>query len=100
MKIVLGKNIARWRKFRDMTQHDLATAVDVQVGQIGRYERAEDNVLAVRLFAICGVLGVPIADMFEGEAPEVVEATPVGKPVISKLAAAQDVHNKFVVPRC
>jgi len=68
-----------------MTQHDLAIAVDMQAGQIGRYERAEDNLSAVRLCAICAVLRVPMEDMFKSEEhPHEPTTEPVDEPLNPK----------------
>ena len=81
---LVGCNIRLLRLNRGMLQTELAEASGLTFQQIQKYEKGRNRVGAGRLFAIAGVLGVPVSAFFEGaehtagngdgQAPIVVQA--------------------------
>jgi len=63
---LVGCNIRLLRLNRGMSQTDLAEAIGLTFQQIQKYEKGRNRVGAGRLFAIAGVLGVPVSAFFEG----------------------------------
>ena len=61
----VGSNVARWRKFRNKTQQQLAYDLGVSVGQIGLYERGENNITCSKAWYICKDLGIEIEELFK-----------------------------------
>lgn len=56
--IELGKNIAKYRKLKNMSQEKLAELVDLSREYITRVERGQKNISLKKLFAIADALDV------------------------------------------
>ena len=54
----LGKNIAKYRKLKNMSQEKLAELVDLSREYITRVERGQKNISLKKLFAIADALDV------------------------------------------
>jgi transcriptional regulator with XRE-family HTH domain len=54
------------RKFLDMSQGDLANAIDLTFQQVQKYERGMNRISASKLFEISRVLKAPVAYFFAG----------------------------------
>ncbi len=63
----LGRNIARYRKFRDLTQDDLADLLNVSRAHLARVEIAEASISLDLVFRICDALDVSPKDLFDFE---------------------------------
>lgn len=63
----LGLNIAYYRKLRDLTQEDLAEAVNVSRTHISNIEapKMERNASLEVLFDIADALKIPVSKLFE-----------------------------------
>ena len=56
---LLGKNIAKYRKQRNLSQNQLAESVDVSREHIAKIETAKRNMSMNLLFNISSVLNIP-----------------------------------------
>lgn len=63
--IHVGKRIKLRRQLLHMSQEQLAEAVGVSFQQVQKYESGDNRVSASRLYAICKVLNVKPAYLFE-----------------------------------
>lgn len=57
----LGDNIARVRRFRNLTQEDVALSLNISITSYAKIERGETNVSFLRLVQIAECLDVPVA---------------------------------------
>ena len=64
---VIGANLRRFRKAREMTQEGLAAAVDLDVRQIGRIERGQSYPSVGLLVEMAELLGVEPGRFFDRE---------------------------------
>jgi transcriptional regulator with XRE-family HTH domain len=64
----VGKRICMWRTERQMSRIALGQAIGLTLQQIQKYERGTNRIGASRLQAICTVLEIPVAFLFEGAA--------------------------------
>lgn len=55
---ILGKNIAKYRQAKGLSQEKLAEIVDLSREYITRVERGQKNISLKKLFAITDALGV------------------------------------------
>lgn len=60
----LGVNIAFYRKLRNLSQIQLAEAVDVSRTHMSRIENADSSVSLEVLFRIADVLNIPVYKLF------------------------------------
>lgn len=66
----VGAALRRRRIAAGFSQQRLAEAIGVTFQQVQKYESAGNRISASRLWQIAGVLGIGVADLFEGvEAP-------------------------------
>ncbi len=61
--MTIGGNIRRIRKSKNMTQADLAFALNAYPGKVGRTERGEYDFKITSLFIIAEGMGVDICDL-------------------------------------
>ena len=62
----VGENLLKFRQFRGMTQETLADAVGVTFQQIQKYEKGKNRVSVSRLWWLSHVLGIPVAEFYDG----------------------------------
>jgi len=62
----VGENLLKFRLFRGMTQETLADAVGVTFQQIQKYEKGKNRVSVSRLWWLSHVLGIPVAEFYDG----------------------------------
>lgn len=62
--IALGKQIAKERKRKGLTQLDLASLVNMEKASITRLEKGRTNPTSLTLLKISKALGVPISKFF------------------------------------
>jgi transcriptional regulator with XRE-family HTH domain len=62
----VGENLLKFRLFRGMTQEKLADAVGVRFQQIQKYEKGKNRVSVSRLWQFSLVLGIPVAEFYDG----------------------------------
>lgn len=55
---ILGKNIAKYRQAKGLSQEKLAEIVDLSREYITRVERGQKNISLKKLFAITDALGI------------------------------------------
>ena len=67
----VGENLLKFRLFRGMTQETLAGAVGVTFQQLQKYEKGKNRVSVARLWWLSHVLGIPVAEFYDG-----IEGTP------------------------
>ncbi len=60
----LGKNIAKFRKEKKLTQNDLAELLDISREHLAKIETAKRGVSINLLFHICEVLKISEKDLF------------------------------------
>ena len=56
---VIGANVLRLRKAKNLSQEELAREVGISRGQINRIEKGHDEPKSGVLFTLADVLGVP-----------------------------------------
>lgn len=56
--IILGQNIAKYRKEKKLSQEKLAELVDLSREYITRVEKGQKNISLKKLFAIADALGI------------------------------------------
>lgn len=61
----IGKKIQEVRLAKNLTQKDLAFALDVEISQVTRIERGVINTSILNILKIIEVLGISKADFFE-----------------------------------
>lgn len=64
--IHIGQSIRAFRTRRGLSQSALGERIGVTFQQVQKYERGTNRVSGSRLYEIAGVLGVSIADFYEG----------------------------------
>ncbi len=62
----VGLRIRQLRKIREVSQEKLADGLRVTFQQVQKYERGSNRVSASKLYAIAGLLDVPVGYFFEG----------------------------------
>ncbi len=62
----VGSRIRAARIARDMTQTDVALALNISFQQVQKYEKGTNRISASRLWDMADLLQVPIADFFDG----------------------------------
>lgn len=72
LAVLVGVNIARVRRDRELRQRDLAVALDVDQSEISRWERGVH--LPRDLFAVARVLSVDLTELVRAELPSDGEA--------------------------
>ena len=65
----IGSRIREHRVSLQLTQELLAAALGVSFQQVQNYEKGTNGISAVRLFDICKILNVSLADMFPPARP-------------------------------
>lgn len=68
---IIGRHIRAARKRRNLTQEQMAEAMDISVAHYGRLERGEREINMERLAEISVRLGVPIEKLVGGCVPDV-----------------------------
>ena len=68
--VALGREIRRHRKARKLSQEGLAELTELHRNYIGCLERGERNPAAKTLFQISRALGISLAELVAGVAPE------------------------------
>ena len=63
----IGKKIKLLRKYRGLSQIELAERVGISFQQIQKYEKGSSSISVNRLYQISRTLGVPAIDFFEEE---------------------------------
>ena len=63
---IIGENIRRIRRERDLTQVELGTAMSITFQQIQKYERGINRIASGRLPAFARVLQCDVAELFHG----------------------------------
>ena len=61
----IGRTIARWRTAHDMTQEELAIALDIDPMTVSRFERGVTLPSLVTIRQLANVFGVSMAQMLE-----------------------------------
>ncbi|UXN59006.1 helix-turn-helix domain-containing protein [Phyllobacterium zundukense] len=64
--LYVGRQVAAVRIHSDVTQAELARAVQVSPQQLQKYENGKNRISASMLFEIATFLGVPVGRFFEG----------------------------------
>ena len=62
----VGAQVRAWRKHRNLTQSDLATALDVTYQQLQKYESGRNRISASMLWEIAKALQVDVRVFFDG----------------------------------
>ncbi|HEY1855584.1 MAG TPA: helix-turn-helix transcriptional regulator [Solirubrobacterales bacterium] len=63
---VFGKNLARHREAKGISQEDLGFMADLHRTAVGQLERGERVARSDTLFKLCGSLGIWPSELFEG----------------------------------
>jgi transcriptional regulator with XRE-family HTH domain len=66
----IGSRIRGYRLALQLTQEQLASALNVSFQQVQNYEKGINGISAVRLFDICKILNVSLASMFPPDDPK------------------------------
>lgn len=73
VRVFVGRNIARLREEKGLTQAAVAAALEIDRAYVSGLERGERNPTVVTLWHIAKILDVPLPQLFEvrpeGEAP-------------------------------
>ena len=72
----VGVQVRRLRRSKDVTQTQLAEAIDVSFQQMQKYEKGTNRISASRLYMIARTLGAPVGYFFEGLEGEVRAPAP------------------------
>ena len=64
---IVGENIRKYRKLKELTIAELSYVSGVATNQIGSYERGEVDTNITMLSLIAKHIGVKTAQLFEGE---------------------------------
>lgn len=83
IKILLGRNIRRFRKERGLTQNAFADAVTCDVKYLGDIENGWFYPSSELLERIVGFLDIPVSFLFEDDEPSIVSALCAEKQDIS-----------------
>lgn len=62
----VGVQVRRLRRSKDVTQTQLAEAIDVSFQQMQKYEKGTNRISASRLYMIARALDTPVGYFFEG----------------------------------
>ncbi len=62
----IGQQLKKRREELNLTQHDLATSLEITPQQLSKYERGTDRLPAYRLYQLCKVLIVTPNFFFDG----------------------------------
>ncbi|MEI9958828.1 MAG: helix-turn-helix transcriptional regulator [Ferruginibacter sp.] len=57
-KIMLGKNIRKWRVLRDLKQNDFAKMLNISVSTLSNYENDKGNITLAQLQKIIVALNI------------------------------------------
>ena len=80
--VTVGRNVRIWRMAKGLSQAQLARRLGVTFQQVQKYEVGANRIGTGRLVRLAGILGVPIAALFEG--------TDAAEPSRSLLALVSD----------
>ncbi len=72
----VGARLRQRRTLLGMTQTNLGDAIGLSFQQVQKYERGMNRISASRLFALSGVLDVPVEYFFDDMPPEVATSSP------------------------
>lgn len=64
--LVVGRNIRIWRMAKGLSQAQLAQRLGLTFQQVQKYETGANRIGTGRLVKVAGILGVPLAALFEG----------------------------------
>jgi transcriptional regulator with XRE-family HTH domain len=64
--VTVGRNVRVWRMAKGLSQAQLGKRLGVTFQQVQKYEIGGTRIPTGRLVKLAGVLGVPIAALFEG----------------------------------
>ncbi len=65
-KAILGKSIKTWHKQRNLTQEELAAAIEVSVHAVSSIERGINTPALKTLEKISKVLNIPVSEFYKG----------------------------------
>jgi transcriptional regulator with XRE-family HTH domain len=91
----VGKRICMWRTERNMSRIALGQAIGLTLQQIQKYEMGTNRIGASRLQAICTVLEIPAAFLFEGAPGSSVSESGLPQDIIDFMESPEGV--RFVV---
>jgi transcriptional regulator with XRE-family HTH domain len=66
MDVAVGINVRTWRLAMGLSQEQLARRLGVTFQQVQKYEAGANRVGTGRLVKVAGILGIPIAVLFDG----------------------------------
>jgi transcriptional regulator with XRE-family HTH domain len=64
--VIVGRNIIRLRKMRQLSQTELGKALGITFQQVQKYERGTNRTSASKLVMICRALSCRLEDLFTG----------------------------------
>jgi transcriptional regulator with XRE-family HTH domain len=64
--VAVGRNVRIWRMAKGLSQAQLASRLGITFQQVQKYEVGANRIGTGRLVKLAGILGVPIAALFEG----------------------------------
>lgn len=93
-----GEFIAMKRREANLTQRDLAERLDISVNAVSNWERGK-NMPDVSLFApLCGILGISVNELLEGEAiPAEKALSRADTSIISTMRSAKNQKRRFLI---
>ncbi len=65
--VVIGENLKKIRRGRELTQNDLAFKIGVTFQQIQKYENAKNRISASHLIVLAKALDVPLEHFYPEE---------------------------------
>ncbi|MDR1236331.1 MAG: helix-turn-helix domain-containing protein [Holosporaceae bacterium] len=74
--ITIGANIKRVRKFRGMTQHQVAQLLNITFQQLQKYENGKNKISAARLYKLSAMLDCPFEYFFLEEKLDFLKKIP------------------------
>ena len=63
--LLLGRNIAKYRKLKGLTQNDLAEILDISREHLAKIETAKRGISINLIFKLCEVLKISEKDLFD-----------------------------------
>ena len=87
--LALGQNVKRYRHAAKLSQMNLAFAAELERSHVSRIERGVSNPSLFALATICNVLGITLAQLFEG-IPDTIAPTAKGGPLRRKNQSVLD----------
>lgn len=91
----VGANIARYRKLRGLTQHQLASAANVSRSMLAQVERGHSSASSVWIGAVARALGVDASRLHGADEPEQVLDI---LPILRRTLAATDLMDPDLEP--